>query len=170
MAKQENPTPEWLGQDLSSEKIYTFVIKKIEFLVRKSFRYDMWQKRSKVGAKDCPICKENFYYLKPESHHYPRTLFDIVDNILQHHIAENDIDECTEFEICDEVMNEHFQNKVDFVVLCKQCHEKYHDSVPDVIAKMSKAQQEQKDEVKNYFNKDISYSTNKIKKEESDEA
>ena len=167
-AKKENPTAEWMGNDLSSEKVYTFVIKRLEFLVRKSFRYDIWQKRSKIGAKDCPVCKENFYYLKPESHHYPLTLFDVVDNILQHHIEENDLDECTEFELCDEIMNKHFTNQVDFIVLCKQCHEKYHDHVPDVVTAMPKAQQEQKAEVQNYFNKDISSSAQNSSEEEKE--
>lgn len=162
--KKDNPTAEWMGNDMSSEKVYTFVIKRLEFLVRKSFRYDIWQKRSKIGAKDCPVCEENFYYLKPESHHYPLTLFDIVDNILQHHIEENDLDDCTEFELCDEIMNKHFTNQVDFVVLCKQCHEKYHDHVPDVVTAMPKAQQKQKAEVKNYFNKDISSASEEEKK------
>jgi hypothetical protein len=165
--KKENPTAEWLGNDLGSEKEYVWVIKKIEFLIRKSFRYDIWQKRSKIGAKNCPICNEDFYYLKPESHHYPETLFDIVDNILQKHISNNDLDDLTEFELCDEVMNRHFSNLVDFVVLCKQCHEKYHDHVPDVVQAMPKAQQKQKEEVQNYFNKDISYAGNLEKKEET---
>ncbi len=167
--KKDNPTAEWMGNDLSNDRAYTFVIKRLEFLCRKSFRYDIWQKRSKIGAKDCPVCSENFYYLKPESHHYPLTLFDIVDNILQHHIEENDLDDCTEFELCDEIMNKHFRNQVDFVVLCKQCHEKYHDHVPDVVTAMPKAQQKQKAEVQNYFNKDISSSARNTSEEVKEE-
>ena len=148
----ENPTSEWLGQDLSSEAQYTRVIKKLEFLIRKSFQYDTWQKRSKIGVNECPICGEDMHYLKPESHHYPETLFDLVDKELQDHIYKNDLDDFNEFDICSDIMHKHLTNQVNYIVLCKQCHEKYHDSVPDVVAKMPDAFEKQKQQRHDYFN------------------
>jgi len=150
---QSNITTEWNGFDLSSDSQYTKMIKKIEFLIRKSFQYDIWQKRSKIGVKECPICEENLYYVKPESHHYPLTLFDIVDNKLQYLIQKNELDNYDEFDICQMVMHDHIMGQVDFVVLCKQCHEKFHDSVPNVITKMADAFKEQKEKREAYINK-----------------
>ena len=156
----ENQTAEWCGQDLSNEAHYTKTIKKIEFLIRKSFQYDIWQKRSKIGVKKCPICNEDLYYLKPESHHYPETLFDLVDNCLQDHIQKNDLDELDEFDISQEIMHKHKMNQVSYVVLCKQCHQKYHEDVPSVVDAMPEAIKKQKEELNIYFNKDISKGAN----------
>ena len=100
------------------------------------------------------------YYLKPESHHYPETLFDVVDNILQEHIQNNDLDEFDEFDISQEVMSKHKMNQVNFIVLCKQCHERYHADVPNVVDNMRIAYTKQKEEVSIYLNRDISRSNN----------
>ncbi len=144
---------DWLGYDLSHEGTYAKVIKKLEFLIRRSFQYDVWQKRSKIGVTTCPICEGEMHFLKPESHHYPQTLFDIVDSCLQDHIYKNDLDELDEFDICKEIMNKHLTNQVEWVVLCKQCHEKFHDNVPSVVEAMPEAYKIQKEKREEYFNK-----------------
>jgi len=161
--KTQVETVEWMGFDLSSEKMYALLIKKLEFLIRKSIQYDIWQKRSKIGVNACPVCKESLYYLKPESHHYPETLFDVCDTILQEHIYENDLDEYNELDIVQEVMTKHNTNNINYVVLCKQCHERYHSDVPDTLDAMSEAWTTQKKERYDYTHKDIS----KLNKEET---
>ena len=151
----QNETSEWMGFDLSKEKQYTMVIKKLEFIIRKSLQYDIWQKRSKIGVDTCPICEESLHFLKPESHHYPATLFDIVDQVLQEHIHENTLDEQNDLDIAQEVLSKHMRNTIDYIVLCKQCHEKYHDDVPSITSKMPEAFANQKKERFDFKHKDI---------------
>jgi len=150
-----NETSEWMGFDLANEKKYALLIKKLEFLIRKSIQYDIWQKRSKIGIQECPICMESLYYLKPESHHFPETLFDVVDNILQHHIHENDLDSLNELDIVQEVLSKHNTNNINYIVLCKQCHEKYHDDVPATVKEMPEAFAKQKKDRYDYRHKNI---------------
>lgn len=155
MESSVTETAEWMGFDLSKEKHYTMLIKKLEFLIRKSIQYDIWQKRSKIGIQECPICQESLYYLKPESHHYPETLFDIVDNCLQTHIHENDLDGLNELDIVQEVLTKHMRDNVNYIVLCKQCHEKYHDNVPSVVKDMPEAFTKQKKDRYDFKHKNI---------------
>jgi len=148
-------SPLWYRYDLSNEKQFVLCIKKLEFMVRKSFSYDSWQKRTKYPVSECAICNESFEWVKPETHHHPQTLFDIVEGILQKHIDLNDISDFTDFDICQEIMDAHFQKKVNYVVLCKQCHEKYHDNHPDILEEIDAAQIAQKKIIDDFYNKEI---------------
>jgi hypothetical protein len=148
-------SPIWYKYDLSNEKQFVLCIKKLEFMVRKSFSYDSWQKRTKYPVDACPICNDHFDWVKPETHHHPQTLFDIVEGVLQKHIDLNDIDDFTDFDICQEIMDAHFQKKVNYIVLCKHCHEKYHDNVPEILDLIDEAQAKQKKEIHDFFHKEI---------------
>jgi len=165
MKKKQEETSEWMGFDLAKEKQYSLLIKKLEFLIRKSIQYDIWQKRSKIGINECPICKESMYYLKPESHHFPETLFDVVDNILQQHIHDNDLDSLNELDIVQECLSKHNTNAINYIVLCKQCHEKYHDDVPDIVKEMPEAFTKQKQDRYDYRHKSINNPKGEIKDE-----
>ncbi len=149
-------SPVWYNHDLSNESQFVRCIKKLEFMVRKSFSYDSWQKRTKHPVSECPVCGESFQWVKPETHHFPATLFDVVEGILQKHIDLNDLDDYTDFQIADEIMQAHFEKKVAYVVLCKQCHEKYHDDHPDVLEEMDNAYLAQQRIINDFYTKDIS--------------
>ena len=123
----------WYSYDLSNEKQYFRCIKHLQKMIRGSMSYDSWQKRSKIGIDKCPICSIERDYVTFESHHYPKTLFEVVDEYLQMLIETNTLDDKTDFEVCQEVMDLHFTRQVNYVVLCKHCHEKYHDDVPEVL-------------------------------------
>jgi hypothetical protein len=146
-------SPVWYKYDLSNEKQFVLCIKKLEFMVRKSFSYDKWQKRTKYPVSQCPICSDSFEFVKPETHHHPKTLFDIVEGVLQKHIDLNDIDDFTDFQICEEIMELHFAKKIGYIVLCKHCHEKYHDNVPDVLDLIDDAQREQLKTINDFYTK-----------------
>ena len=129
----------YFGIDLQNEKEFTFFIKKTEFLCRKSQEYDVWQRRTKMLAanqnrdtsKDdscnCPICGISYQYAPSESHHHPVTLFNICINTFQEWIYDNQLKEKNPLDLVQEVMNIHLCNEVEHVVLCKHCHEKYHN-------------------------------------------
>ncbi len=125
-------------------------------MCRKSFSYDSWQKRTKYPTNSCPTCGEDFQWVKPETHHWPDTLFNIVEGILQKHIDLNDLDEFTDFEIADEIMQAHFAKKVSYIVLCKSCHEKYHDDHPDILDIIDEAYLAQQKTINDFYNRDIS--------------
>ena len=61
-----------------------------------------------------------------EIHHYPFTLFEIVDIVMTKHIAKKD--KFTSFSLAKEIMNLHFAHKVGFVPLSKTNHELAHDN------------------------------------------
>ena len=143
------------GFDLSNEKQFINCIKKFEFMCRKSFSYNSWQKRTKYPVSSCPICGDSFEFVRPESHHHPQTLFAIVEGILQNHIDSNDLDDFTDFQICDEIMQAHFAKKVQYIVMCKFCHERYHDNVPDVLDCIDEAQAAQGKIINDFYNKEI---------------
>jgi transcription elongation factor Elf1 len=145
----------WYKYDLTNERQFINCIKKLEFMCRKSFSYDSWQKRSKYAVSSCPVCGDSFEFVRPESHHHPRTLFSIVEGILQNHIDKNDINDFTDFQICDEIMQAHFEKKVDYIVLCKHCHEKYHADVPDILDVIDEAQMAQRKIINSFYTKEI---------------
>jgi len=151
----------WYNYDLSNEKQYIKAVKHIQKLVRGSMSYDVWQKRSKIGIQECPICGESKEYVKLESHHYPKTLFDVIDEKIQMHIDFNTLDEKTDFDICQEIMDDHFQHKVEYVVLCEHCHKKYHDNHPEIIDETERVYQKQKLEREKYFKKQRSENESK---------
>jgi transcription elongation factor Elf1 len=145
----------WYKYDLANEKHMVRCVKQLEFMVRKSMSYDSWQKRSKYSIDMCPICGESFEFIRPETHHHPETLFTICERILQNHIDLNDLDDYTDFDICQEIMDAHFNKKVEYVVVCKHCHEKFHDNVPEILEEMDKAYLNQKKERDEFYTKEI---------------
>jgi len=145
--KEENEnTSIWYNYDLSNDRQYIRCIKHLQKLIRGSMSYDIWQKRSKIGIDECPICGISRDVVKMESHHYPKTLFDVVDDYLQMHVNMNTLDDKTDFDVCQEIMDMHFDKKVNYIVLCEYCHKKYHDNVPEVLDVIDEKWREQKKE------------------------
>ena len=127
------------GIDLMDEKMFILFIKKTEFICRKSQEYDIWQRRTKSFAvnqnsdpdKDdsehCPICGISYKYAAPESHHHPITLFNLCVKQFQIWIDNRELNDKRPLDLVQEVMETHLCGGVEHVVLCKHCHEKYHN-------------------------------------------
>ena len=127
------------GIDLLDEKAFTLFVKKTEFLCRKSQEYEMWSKRTKSfavnqnsdpeknDAEYCPICGINYEYANAESHHHPVTLFNLVVRHFQEWVDNQELNEKRPLDLVQEVMEKHLCGEVEHVVLCKHCHEKYHN-------------------------------------------
>ena len=127
------------GIDLMDEKMFILFIKKTEFICRKSQEYDIWQRRTKSFAvnqnsdpdKDdsehCPICGISYEYAAPESHHHPITLFNLCVKQFQIWIDNRELNDKRPLDLVQEVMETHLCGGVEHVVLCKHCHEKYHN-------------------------------------------
>ena len=129
----------WYNYDLSDAKENIKCIKQLERVCRSSLEYDEWQRKCKYkDAKVCPVCNDDYYEnnSKCESHHHPKTLFDIVEAILDDHLEKNDLDECTGFKIVEEIMDKHMLGQVQYINLCQHCHKKYHAGHPEVQTKI----------------------------------
>lgn len=136
--------------NILDEKEFTLFVKKIEFLCRKSQEYTVWSKKTKRDARlqnpdptlddscSCPVCGINYEYADPESHHHPITLFNLVVRRFQSWVDDNVLSEKTALDLVQEVMADHLINRVEHVVLCKHCHEKYHNGEVVVKAAVDK--------------------------------
>lgn len=127
----------WYNFDMADPREFIKCIKALERVCRLSLEYDEWQRHCKYkDAKICPVCNDDYYdkNSKCESHHHPKTLFSIVEDILTNHLELNDLDDQTGIAILQEIMDKHLLNQVSYINLCVHCHKKYHAGHPDVIA------------------------------------
>ena len=150
----ENIDPEldlnFYGIDLNDEKAFNLFIKKCEFLCRKSQEYDMWQKRTKALAVNqnrdenkndseyCPICGIGYEFAASESHHHPITLFNLCVKQFQEWVDDQELPDKRPLDLIQEVMEKHLCDEVEHVVLCKHCHEKYHNGEINIKTELQK--------------------------------
>jgi hypothetical protein len=87
---------------------------------------------NKDDSSFCPICGLSYEYVDPESHHHPITLFNLCVNTFQSWIDENELRNKQPLDLVYDVMQLHAMGKVEHVVLCKHCHEKYHNGLFEV--------------------------------------
>lgn len=135
---------DFFGIDLVDEKSFRLFIKLTEGLCRRTIEYQLWAKRTKMLAHEqnedpdkddssfCPICGLSYEYVDPESHHHPITLFNLCVNTFQSWIDENELRNKQPLDLVYDVMQLHAMGKVEHVVLCKHCHEKYHNGLFEV--------------------------------------
>lgn len=116
-------------QDYYDDNLCKAFIKDCEKLIRQSDEYNQYlatmkanynilnfdNVESHISASDCDI----------EFHHYPFTLYEIVDIVMMHHLLKKD--NFTSFSIAKEVMELHFKQWIGFVPLTTTNHELAHD-------------------------------------------
>jgi hypothetical protein len=116
-------------QDYYDEALMRKFIKSTEAIIRQSKEYNDYlaliktnysilnydNMMSHIGSGDASI----------EIHHYPFTLYDIVEIVMSHHIARGD--NFTSFDLAKEIMNLHFRHEIGFVPLTTTNHELAHD-------------------------------------------
>lgn len=135
---------DFFGIDLADEKSFKLFIRLTENICRRTVEYTLWAQRTKMLAcnqnedpnKDdssfCPICGLSYVYVDPESHHHPITLFNLCVNTFQSWIDENELRNKQPLDLVYDVMQLHAMGKVEHAVLCKHCHEKYHNGLFEV--------------------------------------
>jgi len=131
----------WYGYNIADANNISKLVKHLERICRASLEYDLWAKDTKENdpnAIKCPICDDNYYEKcsKCETHHHPKTLYNIVDEIIYKYIDNNSLDTKRGLDIVREVMDLHTHRRVSFINLCVHCHKKYHQGHSDVINKM----------------------------------
>ena len=131
----------WYGYDLTFDKAYKKCINAIERIIRASLEYDLWAKDCKQNdpnAIRCPICHDNYYEKnsKCDTHHHPRTLYCIVDDVITDMIDNNAMKTTTCNDVVKTVLEMHLRREVSYINICTHCHKKYHDGNPDVSTAM----------------------------------
>jgi hypothetical protein len=135
----------WYQFNMAEEREFKKAVKWVQKICRGSLEYDLWQGRTKAGEQICPTCAEYYGYLPSETHHHPKTMYDVCEEVVNKHMFENDLDQYSGFAICTEIMNLHFLGAVDYVVLCKSCHEKFHAGHPEVCTKVAEVYKSKKE-------------------------
>lgn len=115
-------------QDYLDEKMSHKFIKSTEAIIRQSKEYNDYLALLKTNYNilnfDNVLSHISSSDASIEIHHYPLTLFEIVDIIMTYHVAKKE--NFTSFSIAKEVMNLHFNQKIGFVPLSKTNHELAH--------------------------------------------
>lgn len=115
-------------QDFYDEKSITSFIKNTERLVRQSKEYNDYLMLIKsnytVMTYDNILSHIEDTDAKIELHHYPFSLYEIIEIIMNYHFLNNE--QFTSFSIAKEVMEEHFHHNIGLVPLSKTNHQLAH--------------------------------------------
>lgn len=116
--------------DHENEKERKKVINTIEGIIRKSPEYSTFigYLKNNLDLTKCTFHPDvdikELKKTKLEFHHYPFTLYDIVDTVLNKYL--DDHSDINPFEIAEEVMRLHYELKIGLVPLSKTIHELTH--------------------------------------------
>lgn len=114
--------------DIFDEKMFKNFIKNTEKLIRTSKEYFSYiaSLRSEISALNCDNILSNITSSDAslEFHHYPFSLFDIVDIVACSKLISKK--QFTSFSLAKEIMNLHFDNLIGLVPLSKTTHELAH--------------------------------------------
>lgn len=113
--------------NFESEADYKKFIRNCEGSIRRCIEYRLWKRYiiDVLQINECMITHEKIEDLTIEVHHHLPSLYVLVCALVNQCI-ENNKEFCT-FDICQEAINLHFQNKIGYVTLIKSMHEKFHN-------------------------------------------
>jgi len=118
--------------NFENEAMYKKFVINCEAMVRRSIEYKEWRSYivDVLQINECMITHERMDEVTVEVHHHLPSLFTLVTALVNKHIEEN-IDFCT-FDICQQAIELHFQNRVGYTTLLKSMHEKFHNGKLDI--------------------------------------
>jgi len=101
-------------------------------MIRRSVEYKEWRNYivDVLQINECMITHERMDEVTIEVHHHLPSLYVLVTALVNKCIEEN-IEFCT-FDICQQAIEIHFQNRVGYVTLLKSIHEKFHNGKLDI--------------------------------------
>ena len=113
--------------NFESEADYKKFIKNCETTVRRCIEYKFWKRYiiDVLQINECMITHEKMEDVTIEVHHHIPSMYVLVSALVNKRIEEN-IDFCS-FDIAQEAIELHFQNKIGYVTLLKSMHEKFHN-------------------------------------------
>ena len=125
------PPFEYEIYNLEDDKDYDKFIKDIERVVRKSFEYRelLNYLRNNCGMNKCAYLKDvtnaETYSIKIEIHHYPFSLYDIVDAVIKKRLYYKE--HVSVQVVAKEVMMLHYRMMVGLIPLSETVHELFHN-------------------------------------------
>ena len=113
--------------NFESESDYKKFVKGCERLVRSCTEYRLWKRYiiDVLQINECMITKEKIDDVTIEVHHHLPSMYVLVCSLVNRCIENNE--EFCSFDIAQEAINLHFQNKIGYVTLLKSMHEKFHN-------------------------------------------
>jgi hypothetical protein len=105
----------------------------MERLIRSSYEYSSYigYLKNELDITSCAITPGidiREFNVHLEMHHYPFTLYDIIDIMAREMLAKKKTDKVSMFDICNEVMREHYNGNIGLVPLTKTAHEQAHNN------------------------------------------
>lgn len=118
--------------NFENEAEYKKFVKNCEMMIRRSVEYKEWRNYiiDVLQINECMITHERMDEVTIEVHHHAPGLYTLVTALVNKHIEEN-TNFCT-FDISQEAIELHFQNRVGYVTLLKSMHEKFHNGKLDI--------------------------------------
>ena len=112
-------------------------IKYLERMIRGSYEYKEYIKylKNELDIKKCVLTPgldlENVQF-QLEFHHYPLSLFEIVDIVGNSLLKKNNSSSVSMFDIMEQVMKEHYEGHVGLVPLSSTVHEMFHNGAIEI--------------------------------------
>lgn len=118
--------------NFQSESEYKKFVRNCEAGIRRCIEYKLWRNYiiDVLQINECMITHEKISDVTIEVHHHLPSLFVMVSALVNRNLEDN-IKFCT-FDICHEIMELHFQNKLGYVTLLRSMHEKFHNGKLDI--------------------------------------
>jgi len=113
--------------NFENESEYKKFIRNCEMMLRRCLEYKLWRNYiiDVLQINECMITHEKNSEVSIDVHHHIPSLYILVAAHVNRNIEKGE-DFCT-FDLCKEIMELHFQNKVGYVTLLKSMHEKFHN-------------------------------------------
>lgn len=114
-------------KNFENESDYKKFIKNCEKTIRGSIEYKLWRNYiiDVLGINTCALTNEIIDEVTIDVHHHMPSLYTLIMALINKRI-EKEEEFCT-FDICQEVINLHFLNKVGYTTLIHSLHEKFHN-------------------------------------------
>lgn len=117
-------------EELPEEKFEKYLLKisnNLAKIIRKFPEYSAWVQEKKRGHNVCENCGIQFEpgVIEAELHHSPLTLTEVIYNFLKERINKGEW-EFTSLEILYDVLNAHFNDEIDYQIICDCCHTRIH--------------------------------------------
>jgi hypothetical protein len=118
--------------NFENEAHFKKFVRNCELLVRRSNEYSSWRNYivEVLGLNTCHITSEHISEVTVEVHHHIPSLFAVVSAVINRKI--NSQDNFCSFDIAQEVIQLHFENRIGYTILIKSMHEKFHNGCLEI--------------------------------------
>jgi len=118
--------------NFENEAAYKKFIKNCEMLVRRCNEYGLWRKYilDVLQADHCMITNESNNQVTVEIHHHVPSLYILVTSLINKQL--DDEKEFCSFDIAQQAIQLHYENRIGYVMLLRSMHEKFHNGHLDI--------------------------------------